>query len=782
MKQFYPHRLHFLPFVLLGVFLVPFLADAQTGFPYCEPLSEGHVPENTIFGGDAQFVADAGGAGVLQLTSNQRQQSGYLYVDIPFPSSYGLKASFEYFSYGGNGNADGIVCFLFDAEVPVFRPGGFGGALGYAFNTAHQAPGLSGAYIGIGLDEYGNFTNAIEGKDGPGFRPNNISIRGPGEGFEGYQFIHGVRTDQAGGGLAEGDQFSLSSGGLGTSRVTDSNQAGYRKVFLDLRPVEGGVGMVLNLDMLVTTVDNEPRMVSIFKDFPYEHRAPDNLKIGFAATTGESTNFHEIRNIVVEVSDDKNLRLPELRPKKDLACAGETAHFEITEEDVFLPNENSVIRCVQLYKTEEEIFNEEEVDPCSFEQCSPDHQRLEIEEGVFIVDAAGGTVAFEPSSDFQEGEVTIYYTVTDNYGQTSLPEQWTIGVFDYPEAPVIMEEDGGLPVFSFRLCEEEKIVLEAVSSPSLSYKWYRNGGELDGEVASTLSVSEPGVYTAWVFNEANCSTSSQEVVVDYPAPPSSKMEERTVSCGADFVDFTLLIEGFDDHLYDYQVVAPDGSTLSANALTQIQQPGFYQIRAKHKDLTCWSEPSTTELIMVRDPVEADFSYAVLMADGGQEVIDIFVNDELQFKDASLENPVAWEWDFGDGSQSNERHPRYAYTNEGNYLVSLTVYDEMGYCSSVHTQEVNVTRSYRIMYPTAFTPLGPENRFFKPKTKGVKSMRLSIFNSWGDLIYMSEDIHDQGWDGRNNGRIQPAGNYAFKVEVTTVLGEMVTDSGRFTLIR
>src|SRR5690606_17509883 len=270
--------------------------------------------------------------------------------------------------------------------------------------------------------------------------------------------IHGVRTDQAGGGLAEEDQFSLSSGGLGTYRVTDSNQAGYRKVFLDLRPVEGGVGMLLNLDMLVTTVDNEPRMVSIFKDFPYEHRAPDNRKIGFAATTGESTNFHEIRHIVVEVSDDKSLRLPDLRSTKDLACAGEPAHFEITEEDVFLPNENSVIRCVQLYKTEEEIFNEEEVDPCSFEQCSPDHQRLEIEEGVFIVDAAGGTVAFEPSSDFQEGEVTIYYTVTDNYGQTSLPEQWTIGVFDYPEAPVIMEEDGGLPVFSFRLCEEEKIV------------------------------------------------------------------------------------------------------------------------------------------------------------------------------------------------------------------------------------------------------------------------------------------------------------------------------------
>jgi len=768
--------------VLLGVFLAPILADAQTGFPYCEPLSEGRVPENTVFGGDAQFVTGYGRTGVLQLTSNQKQQSGYVYVDIPFSSSYGLKASFEYFSYGGNGNADGIACFLFDASVPVFRSGGFGGALGYVFNTTYQAPGLSGAYIGIGLDEFGNFSNAIEGKDGPGFWPNNISIRGPGEGFAGYHFIHGVRTDQAGGGLAEEDQFSLSSGGLGTYRVTDSNQAGYRKVFLDLRPVEGGVGMLLNLDMLVTTVDNEPRMVSIFKDFPYEHRAPDNLKIGFAASTGESTNFHEIRNIVVEVSDDQNLRLPELRPKEDLACAGETAHFEVTEEDVFLPNENSLIRCVQLYKTEEEIPNEEEVDPCSFEQCSPDHQRLEIEEGVFIVDAAGGTVAFEPSSDFQEGEVTIYYTVTDNYGQTSLPEPWTISMFGYPEAPVIMEEGGGLPVFSFRLCEEEKIVLEAVSSPLVSYKWYRDGEELDGEVASTLTVSESGVYTAWVFNEANCSTSSQEVLVDYPNPPMVIMEELNVSCGENFVDFKDLIGDFDDALFDYQVTSPDGSVLSNDELGLIQQQGFYQVRAKHKDLHCWSDPSITGLIMVNDPVAADFSYAVLMEDGGQGVTDIFVNDQLQFKDLSLQDPVAWEWDFGDGRRSSEQHPRHAYANEGNYTVSLTAYDAMGYCSSVKTEEINVTRSYRIMYPTAFTPLGPENQFFKPKTKGVKSMTLYIFNGWGDLIYTSDDINDQGWDGMNSGKLQPAGNYAFKVEFTTVLGEMVTDSGRFILIR
>ena len=781
MKQIALHKLYFLTLIMLHCFSVANNANAQEGFPYCEPLNDGKTPERTVFGGHALLVSDANRNGVLQLTSNQTDQSGYLYIDIPFPSSYGIKASFEYFSYGGDG-ADGIVCFLFDAAVPVFHPGGYGGSLGYVFNTNYQAAGLTGAYIGIGLDEFGNFTNAIEGKDGPGFWPNNISIRGPGNGFGGYQFIGGVRTDQVIGGLPQEDQFSISSGGINTSRVTDVNKAGYRKVFIDLQPAPAGVGMILNLEMLVTTVDNEPRMVSVFRDFSYRYEAPDNLKIGFTAATGGSTNFHEIRNIVVEVSDDENLQLPELSPKAEKTCEGDTLEFKITEEDVFLPNENSAISCLQLYHSLEEVIDEDEQDPCLVENCNPIHQRLEIEQGVFVADASGGGVSFTPAPEFKSGEVTVYYTVTDNYGKTSEPAQLTVSVYGRPEASVIVEEGGQLPAEAFRLCEGEGVVLEAHSIGIGSYRWYKDGEELDGETGKSLGVNASGTYSVWFFNEVGCSTASQEVMVEYPEPPLVMMEKLSVSCGEDYVDFRGLIDGFDDALFDYQVIAPDGAILSDDELSLVQQEGFYQVSAKHKDLNCWSDPSSTELIMVDDPVAADFSYAVIMEDGGQELTDIFVNDELQFTDLSLQEPVAWEWDFGDGSESSDRHPRHAYANEGNYLVSLTVYDDMGYCSSIKTLEINVTRSYRIMYPTAFTPLGPDNRFFKPKAKGIKSLDLYIFNSWGDLIYVSNDINDQGWDGTNGGKLQPSGNYAYKVAFTTVLGEEGVGSGKFSLIR
>ena len=75
----------------------------QVGFPYCETFQTPNTQATTIFGGNAQLTE-----GVLRLTSNQLNQRGHIYLDIPFPSTYGLKAEFEYFSYGGTGWGPGV--------------------------------------------------------------------------------------------------------------------------------------------------------------------------------------------------------------------------------------------------------------------------------------------------------------------------------------------------------------------------------------------------------------------------------------------------------------------------------------------------------------------------------------------------------------------------------------------------------------------------------------------------------------------------------------------------
>lgn len=76
-------------------------------------------------------------------------------------------------------------------------------------------------------------------------------------------------------------------------------------------------------------------------------------------------------------------------------------------------------------------------------------------------------------------------------------------------------------------------------------------------------------------------------------------------------------------------------------------------------------------------------------------------DDVVFTDLSTDPDgtiVAWHWDFGDGTSSDEQHPRHRYARDGEYEVCLTVTDDdrassPPYCArlTVFTVKANVTR-------------------------------------------------------------------------------------------
>jgi len=69
------------------------------------------------------------------------------------------------------------------------------------------------------------------------------------------------------------------------------------------------------------------------------------------------------------------------------------------------------------------------------------------------------------------------------------------------------------------------------------------------------------------------------------------------------------------------------------------------------------------------------------------------SDSIQFTDVSSgDAPLSsWEWQFGDGNTSNLQHPKHAYANPGNYLVTLRVTDESG-CYSDKTEDLEIFQS------------------------------------------------------------------------------------------
>lgn len=112
---------------------------------------------------------------------------------------------------------------------------------------------------------------------------------------------------------------------------------------------------------------------------------------------------------------------------------------------------------------------------------------------------------------------------------------------------------------------------------------------------------------------------------------------------------------------------------------------------------------------------------------------------------------------------------------------MTVTNELG-CEDTLEMELPLTQSFRVMFPTGFTPTLSENQFFRPKTKGIIKMELLIFNLWGNMLFRTVDINSDGWDGRVNGELMPSGNYVYRINMESIDGDSIEESGKFILIR
>lgn len=94
----------------------------------------------------------------LRMTDTNTQESTAVSLQRLFPGDGNyIQMTFKYYGYGGSG-ADGMAVILSDSTYTP-QPGGFGGSLGYAPKASTGAAGFAGGWMGLGLDEYGNFSN-----------------------------------------------------------------------------------------------------------------------------------------------------------------------------------------------------------------------------------------------------------------------------------------------------------------------------------------------------------------------------------------------------------------------------------------------------------------------------------------------------------------------------------------------------------------------------------------------------------------------------------------------
>jgi uncharacterized repeat protein (TIGR01451 family) len=225
----------------------------------------------------------SGTPGYLQITDASGNQAGAVLYNRALPANGGIDVTFDQYQYGGSG-ADGIAFFLVDGSANLTATGAAGGSLGYAQNST--TPGVSGGYVGVGLDAWGNFANDGESK-GEGCNPrsphsgekrNNVTVRGPGDGRTGYCW------------LASNLQLP---GSLRSATASATDPApGRRTVHISVAP-DAKPKVTVEIDFH----DGKGLQNVLTTELPSP--LPSTFKFGLAGSTGGATDVHLIRNVSV---------------------------------------------------------------------------------------------------------------------------------------------------------------------------------------------------------------------------------------------------------------------------------------------------------------------------------------------------------------------------------------------------------------------------------------------------------------------------------------------------
>ncbi|XZN97071.1 MAG: DUF4347 domain-containing protein [Microcoleus sp.] len=292
------------------------------------PITRQMVPGitgGTISGVIPALGGDTPGNGVLRLTPSVRRQEAFVLYDKAIPATEGLKVTFDFFAYntvaaedGTLFGADGISFFLVDGTATPTKAGGFGGSLGYAQNTSSTpvSAGISGGYLGVGLDEFGNFSNPTAGRvGGTGFSPDSVGIRGSEK--NSYQFLTNAS-------IAIGID----------NKDTTIRSAAKRSVQITLFPVRSATPnrLTVGFDLNGNGVFEPGETVIDIPDLKAVNgEVPSTLKFGFAAATGGNTNIHELNNVIVESINELTLTadLSVVKTGPVSAKAGETVTYTI---------------------------------------------------------------------------------------------------------------------------------------------------------------------------------------------------------------------------------------------------------------------------------------------------------------------------------------------------------------------------------------------------------------------------------------------------------------------
>ncbi len=337
-----------------------------------------------------------------------------------------------------------------------------------------------------------------------------------------------------------------------------------------------------------------------------------------------------------------------------------------------------------------------------------------------------------------------------------------------------------------------------------SWEWGDGSSVIDHHFEKSYNYTYDywGTYTMTleVVSNYGCIDSAEQVIRVIPAVPTSGDDNNVKACSPLNIQLYANVNYDEPGESDYRwVIIRDETSDTVDVLTQ-RDPIYTFTEAGTYFAKFWatgegSNPPWSYTFIRTDTIVV---WPVPVADFEVYPTKVMENDPIHCYNYS-ENASEYFWDFGledSTANSTEFEPIFAYTEEGDYYISLLVKTDKG-CTDklILDVPVSVLGKGKIKFPNAFVPdrSGPSggvvapgleyaNTVFKPALiEGVVEYDLQIFNRWGEFLFQSTDP-EIGWDGYIDGELAPQDVYVFKCRVVYRNGEQETITGSVTLLR
>ena len=317
-------------------------------------------------------------------------------------------------------------------------------------------------------------------------------------------------------------------------------------------------------------------------------------------------------------------------------------------------------------------------------------------------------------------------------------------------------------------CDDNLVEFKSSKANQL-YRWNLSDGTSQTNQEFSHSFLDTGKYSVSleVLNEFGCSYSILDFVeIRDIVKPDLFIQNR---CENEFGWIYNLTKGNSQPITKAIFEMGDGKSIEEldSFKYQYTNSGTYPINLKIKTLpNC--EYTITKNVIIHPLPSAEFQFF-------PETPDIFSSD-ISCTDQSF-GADSVHYYISDGAEYSTPNFKHIFSDSGAYSIKQLVISPFGCIDSI-TKNLYISYAYNLYIPNAFTPTDDGlNEVFKPTGLGVKSYQMSIYNRWGEKIFITNE-KQSSWDGKD----AIPGYYLYHIKTLDFRGNIHYYKGSVYLIK